>query len=180
MNDTENHSGRIMPGTKAPDLNLSALGSESFSLHEEASKAGHFLLLLFYRGLHCPICKSQLQDMHKNLDKLNKAGLDLVAISMDSEARARKSRADWSLENLKIAYGLDEQTAREWGLYISTSIKDEEPDVFSEPGLFILKPDGTVFGLTIQSMPFTRPSAEELVKGLSWVVDNEYPARGVA
>lgn len=180
MNTTEKQNGRILPGTKAPQLKLSLPGGDTMNLHDEAAASENFLLVLFYRGLHCPICKKQLTDMQSNMEELKKAGLNVVAISMDSEARVRKSRADWGLDRLKMAYGLDEKTARDWGLYISTAIKDEEPDTFSEPGLFILRPDGTVYGVSVQSMPFTRPSAEELYKSLSWVSENEYPARGVA
>ncbi|MFA0962760.1 peroxiredoxin-like family protein [Roseivirga sp. BDSF3-8] len=180
MRDKNQSTGRVLPDTKAPQLTLPLLGGGTLDLHEEASGAKNFLVVLFYRGLHCPICKKQLLDMQAHEDKFKEAGINVVAISMDEEARARKSRADWGLQDLKMAHSLPEEVARKWGLYISTAVKDGEPEVFSEPGMFILRPDGTVFGLTIQSMPFTRPGGEEVLKSLSWVAENGYPARGVA
>lgn len=173
-------AGRIMPRTKAPELQLPLLGGNQLHLLEEASNAQNFLVAFFYRGLHCPICKKQLKELESRLSDFTDAGISVVAISMDSEVRARKSRADWGLQNLKVAHSLTEETARQWGLYISTGIKEGEPDIFSEPGMFILRPDGEVFGLSVQSMPFTRPNVDSLIKGLSWSVENEYPARGVA
>ena len=56
--------------------------------------------------------------------------------------------------------GLDE--ARQWGLYISsgrgkTSTGVEEPALFSEPGLYPVRPAGTLYFGTVQTMPFARP-----------------------
>lgn len=73
--------------------------------------------------------------------------------------------------------------ARQWGLYISTSrgktsIGIEEPKLFSEPGVFLIKPDQSVYWLSVQSMPFARPNFGEMVQALDFVVKNDYPARG--
>jgi len=84
---------------------------------------------------------------------------------------------------LRFGYGLPLPAAREWGLYISasrgkTSIGIEEPALFSEPGIFIVQPDGTLYYGSTQTMPFARPSFAELVGGLDFVIKNDYPARG--
>ena len=64
---------------------------------------------------------------------------------MDSKERALQAKNDWNINNLNIAYGLTEEKAREWNLYISRSIKEAEADVFCEPGLFIIKEDGSLY-----------------------------------
>jgi hypothetical protein len=84
---------------------------------------------------------------------------------------------------LRIGYGLSLAKAREWGLYVSasrgkTSIGIEEPALFSEPGLFLVRPDNTVYYLSVQSMPFVRPNFAEMVQALDFVIKNDYPARG--
>jgi len=75
------------------------------------------------------------------------------------------------------------EVARAWGLYISesrgkTSIGIEEPAKFSEPGLFLVRPDQILYWLSVQSMPFVRPNFAEVVQALDFVIKNEYPARG--
>ena len=84
---------------------------------------------------------------------------------------------------LRLGYGLDLATARAWGLYISagrgtTSIGIEEPALFSEPGLFLVRADGTLYYMAIQTMPFARPPARELLAALDFVIKADYPARG--
>jgi len=85
--------------------------------------------------------------------------------------------------NLRIGYGLPLSEARNWGLYISTSrgktsLGIEEPSLFSEPGVFLLKADQTIYYLSVQSMPFVRPNFGELVQALDFAIKNDYPARG--
>lgn len=84
---------------------------------------------------------------------------------------------------LRFGYGLSLAKAREWGLYISasrgkTSIGIEEPERFSEPGVFLIRTDKTIYYLSVQSMPFVRPNFGEMVQALDFVIKNDYPARG--
>lgn len=49
-----------------------------------------------------------------------------------------------------MGYDLSLTAARQWGLFIgtsrgTTSIGIEEPALFSEPGVFIVQPDGTLY-----------------------------------
>lgn len=50
--------------------------------------------------------------------------------------------------------------------------------MFSEPGIFLIKPDRTIYYLSVQSMPFVRPSFGEMVQAIDYIVRNDYPARG--
>jgi hypothetical protein len=107
----------------------------------------------------------------------------VIAISSDSEERAQDAYKRWSLAKLKMGYGLDLDTARRWGLYISTSrgktsIGVDEPALFSEPGLYLVRPDGTLYFGTVQTMPFARPNFAEILGALDFVIKNNYPARG--
>ncbi len=75
--------------------------------------------------------------------------------------------------------------ARAWGLYISTgrgktSIGIEEPALFSEPGLFLVRPDGTLYAASVNTMPFARPNFSELLKAIGMIIEKNYPARGEA
>lgn len=84
---------------------------------------------------------------------------------------------------VKVGYGLSLKTAKEWGLYISasrgkTSIGIEEPALFSEPGVFLVRPDGTLYYGAVQTMPFARPPFQDLLGAIDFAVAKDYPARG--
>ena len=86
---------------------------------------------------------------------------------------------------MPIGYGLPIETARAWGLFVSggigkTSIGIEEPALFSEPGLFLVRPDGTLYASIVQTMPFARPAFEQILQSMKIVKERNYPARGEA
>ena len=112
------------------------------------------------------------------MDLAAENGLGVVAISMDGAKRAAAAKDEWGLDRLDVAYGMSEETAREWGLYISSSIKEAENDIFAEPGLFWITPEGTVYLVDVANMPFARPDLEILIPKAGFAKANGYPARG--
>lgn len=168
----------IKPRTRAPELSVDTVGGGRWNLAEQ--KPEQFTLVVFYRGLHCPICKGYLPDLQSQLDAFRKRGVEVVAISADPRDRAEQAKREWGLDRLRIGYGLPIETAREWGLFISEGISDKETAQFSEPGVFLIRPDGTVYYEAIQSMPFARPSFRELLGAIDVVTAKNYPARGEA
>ncbi|WP_017730525.1 redoxin domain-containing protein [Nafulsella turpanensis] len=169
----------LRPREEVPELSLKLINGESWST-EQANEADFMTLLLFYRGYHCPVCRSYVPQLAKLVEKFENMGIRVVAASSDSKERAEKTYQEWGLDKLKLAYGLSIEEARKWGLSVSHGIKEGEPDVFSEPGLFLIKPDKSLYAYSIQSMPFTRPNLEELLQGLQYIKQNDYPARGEA
>ena len=96
----------------------------------------------------------------------------------ENKEKALKAKDEWSLHKLKIAYDLTEEKAREWNLYISSSIKEVESDVFCEPGLFIIKEDGSLYLVNTSNMPFARPDISSLPAKLVFADEKQYPIRG--
>ncbi len=140
-------------------------------------------MIVFYRGLHCPICSMYLGGLNKLAGEFAEKGVDIVVISSDPEERAAEPKEKWRLDNLIVGHSLDLDKAREWGLYISAGkgiscAEIEEPALFSEPVLFLVKPDNSVYFVTTQTMPFARPAFAELLKGVEFVVVKNYPGRG--
>lgn len=169
----------LKPREEVPELTLKLINGESWST-EKAGEADFMTLLVFYRGYHCPVCKSYIPQLDKLQGKFEDLGVRVVAASSDSKERAEKTYKEWGLSQLKLAYGLSIADARRWGLSISHGIKEEEPEVFSEPGLFLIKPDKSLYAFSVQSMAFSRPNLEELLQGLQFIKKNDYPARGEA
>lgn len=168
----------LKPRTKVPSLDLPLLGGGRFNLADRQPQS--FTMIVAYRGLHCPICKTYIRDLDRKLDDFAQKGVDAVAISTDTKERAEQSKSEWGIERLPVAYGLTIEKAREWGLFISASIKKNEPALFAEPGLFLVKPDGTLYAASIQTMPFARPSFSDVLAAVDFVTQKNYPARGEA
>ncbi len=167
----------LKPGSTAPDLDLPLTIDARFKLSDQSPD--NFTMLVFYRGKHCPICKKQLEEIGGRLDDFTSRGINVFAISMDNEDRAMVVDREWETGNLPLAHSLTEEQAREWGLYISEKREgSQEPDKFSEPGLFLLRPDRSLFFAVTQSAPFTRPPLDDLLSGLDFVIENDYPTRG--
>ena len=167
---------RPTPKHKAPELQIPLLDGNQWNLRDQNNN--NFTLLVLYRGLHCPVCKRYLQTLESLLDEFSTRGVGVIAISMDSEKRARLSRKNWELKNLKIGFGLSLEMAREWGLYISKAVKDGEPDVFSEPGLFLVDIENKIYYSSMNSNPWGRPYLPSFVKAVDYIVNSGYPARG--
>ncbi|NNK78686.1 MAG: AhpC/TSA family protein [Litoreibacter sp.] len=171
----------LMPRQKTPNLSLPMVGGGQFDLATDGSERG--TVVCFYRGLHCPICATYLKELERLTPEFAKRGIKTLAVSSDGEERAADMAKKIEAENLRFAYDLPLSEARDWGLYISTSrgktsIGIEEPALFSEPGLFLVNPDLTLYYMSVQTMPFVRPHFSELLGAVDFAIDKSYPARG--
>lgn len=171
----------LIPRQPVPALDVSTVGGGTWSLAAQSPE--NFTMVVFYRGLHCPICSMYLGDLNRRADDFAAKGVDIFVLSSDGEERAAEAKDKWGLDKLALGYGVDLDTARQWGLYISsgrgkTSVGIEEPALFSEPGLYFVRPDGTLYFGTVQTMPFARPAFGDLLKAVEFVLAKDYPARG--
>lgn len=171
----------LIPRQKTPALAVDTLAHGRFDIATD--KPERFTLVCFYRGLHCPICGNYLKELERLTPEFAKRGVTTVAISADDQERARAMADKIGASALRIGYGLPLSVAKDWGLYFSTSrgktsIGIEEPKLFSEPGVFLVRPDQTLYYASVQSMPFVRPNFAELVQAVDFVVAKDYPARG--
>lgn len=171
----------LFPRQPVPDLSVSTLDSGIWRLADQRPE--NFTLVVFYRGLHCPVCATYVRDLDTKLEEFAHRGVTVLAASSDTAARAAEAKQKWRLEKLPVGYGLDLDTARHWGLYISaghgtTSAGVEEPALFTEPGLFLIRPDRTLYFGAVQTMPFARPHFADILGALDFVIAKSYPARG--
>ena len=171
----------LFPRQPVPPLTVDLAGGGSFDI--AAQKPATFTLVVFYRGLHCPICKAQLKDLEAKLDDFETRGVAPIAVSSDTAERASETKAAWGLTRLPLGYGLDFVSARRWGLFISaghgkTSNGVEEPEHFTEPALYLIQPDASLYFGSVQTMPFARPHFSDILSAIDYVTKNDYPARG--
>jgi peroxiredoxin len=171
----------LIPRYPVPTLEVPLTTGGHFVLG--AAPGQRFDLVVFYRGLHCPICTKYLIELGRLAPEFASRGVQVLAVSSDGEDRGRQMAEKVKSSGVKFAYGLSLRSARQWGLYISTSrgktsIGIEEPALFSEPGVFLVKPDGTLYYGAVQTMPFARPQFQDLLGAIDFAIAKDYPARG--
>ena len=171
----------LMPREAVPTLNVPLTTGGTYDLKD--STAENFTMVVFYRGLHCPVCAMYLAELERLSPDFAERGVTIVALSSDTEERATEMATKAKLKNVQLGYDLSLENARKWGLFISTSrgktsIDIEEPALFSEPGVFIVRPDGTLFYGSTQTMPFARPPFKDFIGAIDFTLANNYPARG--
>ena len=166
------------PRRPAPELSVELLSGGTFVLADQAPE--RFTMVVFFRGLHCPVCRVQLRELDRRLGELTERGVGVVAISGETRDRTSQLKDQWRLERLALAYGLTEAQMRNWDLFVSRGVDDSEPAVFNEPGLFLIAPDASVYYGSLLSMPVGRPRLDDLLGGIDYWAAHDYPARGDA
>jgi len=164
-------------GSTFPKTDVSALGGGTLTLG--APRGDHdWQLIVVYRGLHCPICKSYLARLQELEPTFNDLGVDVVTVSADPEEKAQ-AFADEKELKLAIGYGLSVAQMNTLGLYVSDPRSPQETDrPFAEPGVFVINAEGDIQILDVSNAPFARPDLQSLANGIKFVRGNDYPIRG--
>lgn len=170
---------KLAAGDRFPAQIVSKLGGGEVTLGKPAA-GKDWQMVVVYRGAHCPICTRYLGEINDKLDELNGLGIDVVAVSADSEEKAQSQIGPLNL-NFPVGCDLSIEQMRTLGLYISNPRSAQETDrVFAEPGLFVINEDGAVQVTDISNAPFARPDLNSMTMGLGFIrnPENNYPIRG--
>lgn len=173
------YTKKVQAGAKFPAIEVSAHDGAVRDITAPTGGAD-WMMVVVYRGRHCPLCTRYLNELEGHRDKLKEIGIDLAAVSGDSRQQLEEhlSRLEVSFP---LYYGLSTAQMKTLGLYISHPRSPKETDhPFAEPGVFVINADGALQVVDISNNPFVRPSLESLVSGLAWIrnPDNNYPIRG--
>lgn len=137
-------------------------------------------LFVVYRGKHCGRCKPYLSKLESLKADWEAAGFDIVVVSADpiEKAKADVEQYGWTFP---VGYGLQEAQMRALGLYVSTPLTPDETDRnFAEPGLYCIRPDGSVLLVAVSNGPSARPDLDQLLDGMIFTIENDRPPRGTA
>ncbi|WP_171207979.1 MULTISPECIES: redoxin domain-containing protein [unclassified Ruegeria] len=161
-------SSKLEAGQPFPAVTVPLLNGGEADLSKPAD--GHdWKMIVVYRGKHCPLCTNYLAELESLRDGFSKIGIDVAAVSTDSEERASDQMAQVK-PSYPVGYGLSLEKARELGLYISgvqNGMNVEAP--FAEPGLFIVNEEGNLQLVDTSNVPFARPSLESVLRGMTWL-----------
>lgn len=167
---------KMTAGAAFPPMGWDAVGGGRV----EPAQGSGWRLLVVYRGKHCPICKTYLDTLQGMLDDFKAAQVAVFTVSADSrdKAETQVTACGWTFP---VGYDLSVEQMRQLGLYVSAPRSAEETDrPFSEPGVFVLNPQGQVQIVDVSNAPFARPDLKSLLKGVRFVMDKNYPIRGTA
>lgn len=134
-------------------------------------------VLFVYRGRHCPRCKRYLNKLNDQLSDWT-AKMDVIVLSADTKDKAVADREEFEWR-FDLCYGLTVPQMRDLGLYVSDPLSKAETDQpFAEPGMFAMRPDGSLMLADISNGPAARPDLDELLDGMIFNIDNDRPVRG--
>ncbi|MGF1724219.1 peroxiredoxin-like family protein [Photobacterium nomapromontoriensis] len=170
---------KFTAGDPFPRIELPTLDGDTVAIGTPQAGAD-WRMVVVYRGKHCPLCTRYLNELEKYKADLAQLGIDIIAVSADSEIQAREQLSKLTV-SYPIAYGLSLAQMKALGLYLSSPRSAQETDhVFAEPGLFVINDQGGVQLIDISNGPFARPELSTLVSGLGFIrnPENHYPIRG--
>ena len=162
-------------GEALPEISFPKLGGGTLSV---GGASEGWTLFIVYRGKHCGRCKKYLNILEGMQKDWEDAGFTIVTVSADPEEKAQADieQFGWTFD---IGYDLSEAQMQELNLYISDPLTPDETDRrFAEPGIFCVRPDGTIQIAAISNGPAARPELAELLDGMIFTIENDKPARG--
>lgn len=115
----------IRPTQPVPELDAATLDGGRFRIAEQRPQA--FTMIVFYRGLHCPICKPYLRGLDSQIEEFEGRGVEVIAVSTDTHERASRSKEEWELGRLQIGYGLEIAKARVGVCSFRTASRSRSP-----------------------------------------------------
>jgi peroxiredoxin len=126
----------LHPGDPFPALTVRLPGGRALHLPDDL--AGHFGVVLFYRGSWCPYCNAQLSAFQRALDDLAEMDVTVVALSVDDEATTRELIAKHGLR-FPVGYGADASAIAD-----ATGAFVNDDPLFLQSTGFVLDPGGRV------------------------------------
>lgn len=127
---------RLNPGDRFPSITVTPVDGEPMQLPD--AFAGHFAVVLFYRGSWCPYCNAQLRAFQRAQETLTDMDVRTVALSVDDESTTRELIAKHGLE-FPVGHGADARAVAEaTGAFVNS-----EPVYLQSTG-FVLDPEGRV------------------------------------
>jgi peroxiredoxin len=153
----------LHPGDTFPTITVTPTEDAAFQLPD--SLAGHFGIVLFYRGSWCPYCNAQLRAFQRAAENLAEVDARVVALSVDDKATTRELVAKHGL-GFPVGHSADaEAVAEATGAFVN-------PDpVFLQSTGFVLDPSGRVVVSVYSSGAIGRLVPEDVVGMIRYLRD---------
>src|ERR1700693_2815065 len=145
----------LQPGDPFPSLTVALPGDRPLRLPD--ALAGHFGVVLFYRGSWCPYCNAQLSGFQRALDGLAEMDVRVVALSVDDEATTQELIAKNGLR-FPGGYGADASAIAD-----TTGAFVNDDPLFLQSTGFVLDPGGRVIVSVYSSGAIGRLGPQDVI-----------------
>jgi peroxiredoxin len=113
LTQAQTHANPLTVGDAVPDVTLRTEEGTEVNLRKLVSEKP--TVLIFYRGGWCPFCTRHLQALVGIEDELNRAGAQMLAISMDQPAKLKET-PDRDKLGYRILSDSDAAAAKAFGI----------------------------------------------------------------
>lgn len=152
---------RLNNGDTFPILTLDTVGDGTLSVTHHL--AGHYGVVLMYRGSWCPYCNAQLSAFARAKEKLDELGIRVLALSVDNRTDAATLVERHRL-NFPVGYRVDaDKISALTGAYVN-----DAPRYLQSTG-FVLDPIGTVITAVYSSGAIGRLVPEDVMGFVRYV-----------
>jgi peroxiredoxin len=125
------------------------------------------VVVVFYRGAWCKICRKNLADLQASYKDLLHAGAHLYAVSVDDQPTAKQMKSELGLE-FPVLSDTGGNIARSWG------VLDESTNI-AKPATFLIARGGAIALQEVGHTPGDQPGGYVLLEK----VKQHLPAEGV-
>jgi peroxiredoxin len=146
---------RLQNGQTFPAFDVPAVGGGTISIPQ--SLRGWYGAVLIYRGAWCPYCQAQLAGFQRASEKLNEAGIKVVALSVDDEATTAGT-----IEKFKLSFPVGHSANVEEVASVTGAYTNDSPRYLQTTG-FLLAPDGKILNAVYSSGAIGRLVAEDVI-----------------
>ena len=165
----------IKPTDPFPEITFNLLAGGTTQLSD---KQGNWQMLIVYRGDHCPRCKHYMQSLHQLAPDFAQRNVEILVASMDPERIASRT-VDENSWTLPVAHSMSTDECRRLSLYLTPHTPDSELEgPYSEPGLFLINPQGQTQVIAISNSPSVRPDLAVVLDGIIGTQERNLPIRG--
>jgi peroxiredoxin len=126
----------LHPGDPFPTLTVAL--PEGRALRLPDALAGHYGVLLFYRGSWCPYCNAQLRAFQRSLDRFADLDTQVIALSVDDETTTQDLIAKHGLQ-FPVGHSADVRA-----IATATGAFVKDGPVYLQSTGFVLDPGGRV------------------------------------
>ena len=159
----------LHPGDQFPALTVARPGGGTLRLPDDL--AGHFGVILFYRGSWCPYCNAQLSAFQRSLDRLADIDTLVAALSVDDEATTQDLIAKHGLR-FPVGHSADARAiAAATGAFVN-----DGPEYLQSTG-FVLDPGGRVVVSVYSSGAIGRLVPEDVIGLIRYLRDHTEASR---
>ena len=159
---------KIAPGSQFPELRVFD-SNDNLVVIGKPSNEAKMQMIVTYRHRNCGKCTEHLNNLSKFRQRLLDINVDLAAVSCGSKEDLQDHLTRLEV-NFPLYYGLKLEQARDLGLHISPPEPPKVEHEFSEPGLFVIYPNGQLGMVSISNNPILRPDLNVLVNTLEKVI----------